>query len=100
MSIQSWYAIYTRHQHEKNVAQILSYKGFQTFLPLYSAVHHWKDRNRQLSLPLFPCYVFLHSDLQRAGEILKTPAVFTFVSSGGRPAIIPDEDLEAVRQVV
>ena len=25
-----WYAIYTRHHHEKTVAQILAYKGFET----------------------------------------------------------------------
>ena len=29
-------AIYTRHQHEKVIAQILSAKGFEAFLPLYN----------------------------------------------------------------
>ncbi len=31
-----WYALYTRHQHEKNVARALASKGFEVFLPLYS----------------------------------------------------------------
>ena len=50
-----WYAIYTRHQHEKMVDQVLTSKGFNTFLPLYVATHNWKDRTKKLSLPLFPC---------------------------------------------
>ena len=33
----AWCAIYTRHQHEKAIAQILSAKGLEVFLPLYNA---------------------------------------------------------------
>jgi hypothetical protein len=32
--IESWHALYTRHQHEKTVARLLIGKGFETFLPL------------------------------------------------------------------
>ena len=44
----SWYALYTRHQHEKTVAQILSSKGHEAFLPLYHTAHRWQDRTKQL----------------------------------------------------
>jgi transcription termination/antitermination protein NusG len=57
----NWYALYTRHQHEKAVAQILTNKGLEVFLPLYSVAHRWQDRTKQLWLPLFPCYVFLQN---------------------------------------
>jgi transcription antitermination factor NusG len=100
MSQQAWYAIYTRHQHEKSAAQLLSHKGFDTFLPLYSATHQWKDRKKEVSLPLFPCYVFLNGDLGRSLDVLKTPGVVGFVSSAGQPAVIPTEQMEAVRHVV
>ena len=36
-----WWAIYTRHQHEKTVAEMLSTKGFEVFLPLYESVRRW-----------------------------------------------------------
>jgi hypothetical protein len=32
----SWCAIYTRHHHEKVVAQIPSAKGIEVFLPVYN----------------------------------------------------------------
>ena len=47
----SWYALYTKHQHEKAVARNLNSKGFETFLPLYAAAQNWKDRVKLLDLP-------------------------------------------------
>jgi len=96
----AWYALYTRHQHEKVVAQILSNKRFEVFLPLYQAARHWKDRTKQLSLPLFPCYLFLRGGLERRLDILTTPGIHNFVGSGGQPAVVPPAEIEAVRQVV
>jgi hypothetical protein len=40
-------------------------KGFEVFLPLYSAAHRWRDRSMELLLPLFPGYVFLRGGLKR-----------------------------------
>jgi transcription antitermination factor NusG len=95
-----WYALYTRHQHEKMVDQILTNKGFNTFLPLYATTHNWKDRTKALSLPLFPCYVFLKGGIERRLQILTTPGIYGLVSSAGQPAAIPDIEIEAIRRVV
>jgi transcription antitermination factor NusG len=95
-----WYALYTRHQYEKIVATALSGKGFEVFLPLYSAVHRWKDRDKRLSLPLFPSYVFVQGPLDRWIPILTTPGVHSVVGFGGEPAMIPSSQIEAVRRVV
>jgi len=100
VSDSSWYALYTRHQHEKIVDQILTNKGFDTFLPLYATTHHWKDRTKALSLPLFPCYVFLKGGIERRLQILTTPGIYGLVSSAGQPAAIPDIEIEAIRRVV
>jgi len=53
-----WFAVYTRHQHEKTVCQNLTGRGFETFVPLYETVHQWKDRIKLLSMPLFPAMYF------------------------------------------
>lgn len=96
----SWWVVYTRHQHEKAVAQILATKGFETFLPLYDSVRRWRDRNKTLSLPLFPCYVFLRGGLNRRLQVLTTPGIHTILYNGERVAIIPSDEIEAVRRVV
>lgn len=97
---QSWHVIYTRHQHEKIVAQILSSKGFEIFLPLYTAVHRWKDRDKQLSLPLFPCYVFLRGGMDRRADIVTTPGMYCFVGTQNRASVIPPEDMDVIRRAV
>lgn len=96
----AWYAVYTRHQHEKTVGRVLASKGFEIFLPLYATAHRWKDRTKQLSLPLFPCYVFLRGDTRRRVDILGTPGVHNLVGSEGRPAPITPSEVDAIRQMV
>jgi transcription antitermination factor NusG len=96
----SWYAIHTNYQHEKTVARILTQKGFDVFLPLYDVAHRWKDRTKQLSLPLFPCYVFIQDALDRRLQILGTPGVHGFVGWSGRAAPIPEEEIEAVLRMI
>ena len=95
----AWYALYTRHQHEKAVAHALSGKGFEVFLPLYSTAHRWQDRVKQLSLPLFPGYVFLRTGLERRFPVLTTPGVHHFVPNGDRPVPISEGEIDSVRQL-
>lgn len=96
----SWYALYTRHQHEKMVAEILLSKEFHVFLPLYEATHRWKDRIKKLSLPLFPSYVFIQGGLDRQLHIMTTPGVHSIVANAGRAIPIPGEQIDAVRRMV
>ena len=96
----AWHALYTRHQHEKMVAQTLTGKGFEVFLPQYTTVHRWKDRNKNVVLPLFPNYVFIHGGLDRMLNIVTTPGVHSLISWGGRPAVVPAEEIDAVRRVL
>jgi transcription antitermination factor NusG len=96
----SWYALYTRHQHEKAIAQILSAKGLEVFLPLYNATRRWKDRTVHLSLPLFPCYLFLRGMKERRLEVVTTPGIVSILSVNGEPAAIPESEIESVRKAV
>jgi transcription antitermination factor NusG len=95
-----WYALYTRHQHERSVAEHLHRIGFDVFLPLYHEVHQWRDRKKKVEMPLFPCYVFFSGDLNRRFSALNLPGVCSIVSSGGKVSIIADQELDAVRCVV
>lgn len=97
---ETWFALYTRHQHEKTAARILSGKGIEVCLPLYNTVHRWKDRVKTLSLPLFPNYVFVFASGERFGAVLRTPGVYDFVRQGGFPAPVPAEDINAIQRII
>lgn len=95
-----WYAVYTRHQHERAVAESLTGRGLEVFLPVYEALRQWTDRQKRLSLPLFPCYVFFRGNPERRARVLSTPGVHSIVGFGGRPAAIEKSQVDAVRLAV
>lgn len=96
----NWFAVCTRHQHEKTAARILEYKEFEVFLPLYKARHRWKDRFKEVYVPLFPGYLFVREELRRWLAIITTPGVSSIVSCGGQPAAIPFSEIEGVKRIV
>jgi transcription antitermination factor NusG len=96
----SWWAIYTRHQHEKTVEEMLHAKGFEVFLPLYESTRRWKDRRKTLSLPLFPCYVFVRGGMNRKLQVVSTPGVHLILYRGEQIATIPEEEIQAIRRTV
>lgn len=96
--LPQWYAVSTRAHHEKAVVARLGAAGFEHFLPLYKSVRHWKDRSVTLGLPLFPGYVFLHVRLLEHQYVLRDPGVSRFVGFDGLPAVIDDDEIEAVRR--
>jgi transcription antitermination factor NusG len=99
MTSVTWYAVYTKHQHEKTASDLLARKGFEVLLPLYRATHRWKDRVKTVLIPLFPSYVFVRTSLEKKLDILRTPGVFWLVGHGGRAFPVPEREIEAVRKI-
>jgi transcription antitermination factor NusG len=96
----AWWAVYTRHQHEKTVAEMLSTKGFEVFLPVHDSMRRWKDRQKVLSLPLFPCYVFVRGRLSRRLQVVTTPGIHMILSRGEQIAVVPEDEILAIRRAV
>jgi len=95
-----WWAVYTRHQHEKTVAEMLTGKGFEVFLPLHDSMRRWKDRQKVLSLPLFPCYVFVRGVLDRRLQVATTPGIHMILSRGEQIQVVPEGEIDAIRRAV
>ena len=96
---EAWYAIYTRFQHEKSAAALLQKKNFEVFLPVYRAVHQWSDRNQLVTLPLFPCYLFLRTSVDRKVEVLRTGGVRWFVENAKRACEVSEVEIDTLRKV-
>jgi len=92
-----WYAIQVASQKEKRVASVLTEKGYQCYLPLYSKRTAWSDRIKVTSVPLFSGYVFSRFDVRNRLPILVTPNVFAVVGNGRVPVAIPERDLNGIR---
>ena len=99
---ETWYGLHTRSRHEKIVAQRLEESGVKTFLPLVTEVHSWSDRKKSVQMPLFSCYVFAKLVPNRVERlrVLRVDGVFGLVGGKGEGIAIPDEQIDAVRNVV
>jgi transcription antitermination factor NusG len=102
IGIGSWYGLQTRPRHEKIVSQRLEERGVTTFLPLLTETRRWSDRKKIVQVPLFSCYVFAKFAPERSERlrVLRVEGVFGFVGAGGEGASIPDEQIDAVRNLI
>ncbi len=101
-SENKWFAIQTRYRFENKIAAQLQSKGIETFLPLLNETHHWSDRQKTISLPLFSGYVFvrLPSSTVLRMNALRTEGVIGFVSVHGNASPIPSRQIEDLRRLL
>lgn len=97
---EAWFAVWTRSRHEGVVLEQLLGKGVEAFLPTIPRWSRWKDRKKRIDWPLFPGYCFARVDPEASLQVLTCSGVVSLVSFEGRPAAIPDEEIEAVRTLV
>lgn len=95
-----WFAVQVMSLHEKKVAAMLAYKGYEQFLPVQKTTSKWSDRTKVLERPLFPNYVFCRMDRGSARAVLATPGVVRIVGFGGKPYPVRDEEILAIQRLV
>ena len=96
----AWLAVWTRSRHEAVVHQQLTAKGLEAFLPTVTRWSHWKDRRKQIERPLFPGYCFVRIDPAESLRVRTCNGVVSLLTSEGRPAVVPDWEIEGVRTLI
>lgn len=92
-----WYAIYIRARWEKQVSRLLEQAGIVHYLPLYKTVRIWSDRKKQVVVPLFPSYLFVKIKKHEQFSVMSTPGVVRIIKFEGKPVIIPERQIDAVK---
>ena len=99
--LESWFAVWTRSRHEQVVREQLETQAASTRscrrLRKWS---RWKDRKKKIDWPLFPGYCFARFDPDDALPVLKCTGVVNIVSFEGKPAPIPEYELDSIRLLV
>ncbi|MGB7600483.1 MAG: UpxY family transcription antiterminator [Candidatus Sulfotelmatobacter sp.] len=93
---EQWFAVETRYRFEKKVFAQLDHLGFKVFLPLLTEHHRWSDRQKVITVPLFPGYAFVFVDQSRDSRqiVLRTAGLIRFVSFGGIVVAVPPKQIE------
>ncbi len=80
------------------MAQHLSTRKIEFFLPVYRKISRWKNGLRvPIDRPLFPGYVFVRIDRSERVRVLELPGVLSIVGAGREPVSLPTEEIEALR---
>lgn len=100
MAEPQWFAVWTRSRHEQVVREQLEQKQLDAFLPTITRWSRWKDRKKKIDWPLFPGYCFAKFDPENALAVLKCTGVVNIISFEGKPAAIPEYELDSIRLLV
>ena len=100
VAVPVWYAVYTRSRFEQVVQRQLDLKEINSFLPLYSRISQWKDRKREVYLPLFPGYLFVQIDASKRLVVRKTVGVVNIVGNADGPLEVSEQQIVAIRTFI
>jgi transcription antitermination factor NusG len=98
VSIRKWLAVYTRPRWEKKVNKLLQEKGVERYCPLNKVRRKWSDRIKIVEEPLFKSYVFVKINDKDRTTVRMTPGVINFVYWQGKPAVIKEKEINAIRR--
>lgn len=95
-----WIAVYTKSRHEKTANDEFMKKGIESYLPLIKTRVQWKDRKKWVWKPLFRSYIFVKILLKNTLYVLQTYGVHHIVKFNGKPAVVSDDQIEAVKLIL
>jgi transcription termination/antitermination protein NusG len=93
-----WYVLFVRSNQERRVAQHLSARLIEHFLPLYESVSQWRDRRVTLAKPLFSGYIFVKLALVDRSKALLVPNVVSLVGTRKAPSVVLEEEIEWIKR--
>jgi transcription antitermination factor NusG len=95
----SWFAVQTRYRYERRIANDLSAKGLENYLPTLNEVHEWKDRKASVEVPAFGGYLFVRFEptMRNRVRVLETSGVVRLLGQG-QPEAVPEHEIESLRQ--
>ena len=93
----NWYVLYSRPRAEKKLEQGLQDIGLETFCPTRTVMRQWSDRRKKVEQVLFTSYVFVKTSVKDFNMIYNVNGFVRFVNYLGRPAIVRDKEIEAIK---
>ncbi len=96
----AWFVIWAESRAEKQVAKRIAALGLSSWLPIVKERHRWSDRWREVECPLFPGYLFARATIADWNRILRIPGVLTVITERGKPALLADSFVTALRDAI
>jgi len=95
-----WNVVYTYPNCEQKVFDGLLEKNINAYLPCHTVIRQWSDRKKRMNVPLFANYVFVYVSQMERYHVLSVPGITRFICFDGRPAPIPEKQINVIRMIL
>jgi transcription antitermination factor NusG len=95
-----WFALYTKPRGEFKAHEQLIAEGIESYLPVVTRLKQWSDRKKKVTEPLLRSYIFIYGDEQDRLISLEQRAIVRCVFDAGRPAKIPDWQIDNLKKML
>ncbi len=97
---KNWIALYTKPRHEFKAALQLDRVGVEYYLPTIIRLKQWSDRKKKVEEPIFRGYIFVKCNEKERLLALEQTAVVKTIFFDGKPAIVPEWQIESLRKML
>jgi transcriptional antiterminator RfaH len=97
---KAWFALYTRSRSEFKAAEQLEAIGVRHYLPVVAKWKKWSDRKKKILEPILKGYIFILADEKERKLSLEQFSVVRCVFDNGRPAKIPEWQIENLKKML
>jgi transcription antitermination factor NusG len=97
---KKWYALYVASRQEKNAGRLLAERGVECYVPLVKTMRQWSDRKKMVEMPLLNGYLFACITPAQKEKVLQTKGIVCFVRSEGKDAVLRQEEIDRLKQLV
>jgi transcription antitermination factor NusG len=94
----NWHVLYTAPRAEKRVHERIESEGIESYLPLHRTKRAWSDRVKLIDIPLISSYVFVKCKEYETINLLKINGVVRVVFCEGKPAVIRQSEIDAIKE--
>ncbi|WP_236976904.1 UpxY family transcription antiterminator [Membranihabitans maritimus] len=93
-----WYVVYTKPRAEKKVATQLNEMGIECYCPVRREVRQWSDRKKKIDVPVLPSMVLVSLPVSKRRRIFECPNTVRYLFWDGKPAIVSQQEVDALKE--
>lgn len=100
MDDRKWYALYTKPRHEFKAEMEINSLSIENYLPTVTKLKQWSDRKKKVTEPLLRGYILVKVTEKERLAALQTRSVLNCVSFKGKPAAIPEFQIDNLKKMM
>ena len=99
-SSKHWFALYTKPRSEFKAEKQLKGVEIKNYLPTITRLNQWSDRKKKVTKPLLGGYIFIFANEAERLISIEQQAIVRCLFDAGRPARIPEWQIENLRKLL